>query len=143
MLHHQVQHAFARQRGLHPTDLRALVLIYRSYLAGTALTAGEFASRLDLSSGAVTYLVERLTASKLVERTNDPKDRRKVILRHSSLGLSVARAYLEPIDERNLEALQNVDPDALRAALEICQTLESAMGEHARALRTTSEEVSQ
>ena len=142
-LHDQVEHAFARQHGLHPTDLRALLLIYRSYLSGMALTAGEFASHLDLSSGAVTYLVERLSASGLVERASDPKDRRKVILRHSDLGLSVAKSYLEPLADLNLGALRDVDSDQLRAALEICQALESTMRERERALRTTSEEVSE
>ena len=63
--------------GLHPMDLYVLNLLD---LDGQA-TAGELAERTALTTGAVTKLVDRLVRTGLVERTADPADRRRVVLR--------------------------------------------------------------
>src|SRR5262245_7530020 len=60
--------------GLHTTDLRVLDIVF---MRGQLL-AGELAKATGLSTGAVTALIDRLVAAGLVERRNDPTDRRKV-----------------------------------------------------------------
>jgi DNA-binding MarR family transcriptional regulator len=52
------------------------------------ITAGELATRVGITSGAVTGAIDRLVALGLVERTSDPRDRRKVIVRIADFGES-------------------------------------------------------
>ncbi len=67
--------AASRELGAGRSDLRALDL-----LEDGPLTAGALASRLGLSSGSVTALVDRLVAARDVERNPDPSDRRRVVV---------------------------------------------------------------
>jgi DNA-binding MarR family transcriptional regulator len=63
--------------GLHTTDLEVLDLIYLRDQA----SAGELADVTGLTSGSVTALIDRLVDAGYVERTDDPTDRRKVLVR--------------------------------------------------------------
>lgn len=93
-------------------DLRALATDYRRYLASVVLfhlaaadavglgatdyqassildldgpmTAGELASRLGLSTGATTRLIDRLEHAGYVQRTRDTVDRRRVLVEHTA-----------------------------------------------------------
>src|SRR3979409_1184101 len=67
----------ARRVGVNSTDLECLDLI----LMSGPSTAGEIARHTGLTSGAVTGLIDRLERLGLVERTADPADRRKVLVR--------------------------------------------------------------
>jgi len=69
---------FAAQAAVHPTDLHALDHLSRW---GEALTVGELGVALDLSSAAVTGLVDRLERGGHVERFRDPGDGRRVRVR--------------------------------------------------------------
>lgn len=64
----------ARYHGLGVTEVRAMEQLY---LSGP-MTAGELSTSLALTSGSVTALVGRLLKKKLVVRTRDESDRRKV-----------------------------------------------------------------
>jgi len=44
------------------------------------MTAGDLAQRLGLTTGAVTGVIDRLVAAKLVRRVADPSDRRRVVV---------------------------------------------------------------
>jgi DNA-binding MarR family transcriptional regulator len=50
------------------------------------ITAGELAKRVGITSGAITGAIDRLVALGLVERTSDPRDRRKVIVKIADFG---------------------------------------------------------
>ncbi|HMK01104.1 MAG TPA: MarR family transcriptional regulator, partial [Reyranella sp.] len=67
----------ARRVGVNSSDLECLDLI----LMSGPSTAGEIARHTGLTSGAVTGLIDRLEQLGLVERTADPADRRKVLVR--------------------------------------------------------------
>ncbi|MGB4769843.1 MAG: MarR family transcriptional regulator [Chitinophagaceae bacterium] len=70
-------HEFAcREAGISSADHYYLVLFSRY---GT-MTAGELAQRTGLTTGAITGVMARLKKSKMIRRTFDPADRRKVIL---------------------------------------------------------------
>lgn len=49
-------------------------------VAGSELTAGELARLSGLTTGAITGVVDRLVAARLVKRVPDKHDRRKVIV---------------------------------------------------------------
>ncbi|MGE5334154.1 MAG: MarR family winged helix-turn-helix transcriptional regulator [Nitrososphaerota archaeon] len=68
--------AAAASYGLGITDMKTLGVL----LQEGAMTAGQIAKRLSLTTGAVTNLIDRLERQDLVKRMADPKDRRKVIV---------------------------------------------------------------
>lgn len=68
--------AVGDQLDLHLTDMNCLGAL--GY-AGP-LSAGELASRLGLTTGAVTRVIDRLEARGFVRRGADPHDRRRVVI---------------------------------------------------------------
>jgi DNA-binding MarR family transcriptional regulator len=68
--------AVAQRLGVSRTDVRCIDLLVRR---GTR-AAGELGEATGLSSGAVTFLVDRLEHAGVVTRRRDPKDRRRVLV---------------------------------------------------------------
>lgn len=62
----------AKRLGVHPSDIRCL-----NALLDGALTAGQIADRLGLTTGSVTALVNRLMKVGYVVRTENEHDRRR------------------------------------------------------------------
>ena len=63
----------AKVLGVHPSDIRCL-----NALIDGALTAGEIANRLGLTSGTVTALVTRLVNAGYAVRTVSAVDKRQI-----------------------------------------------------------------
>ena len=76
------------------TDRRALRLL--DALAGEVLTPGRLADELGLSPAATTALLDRLTASGLVERVRDLPDRRQVRLQLTTQAQRLGAELLAP-----------------------------------------------
>lgn len=72
-LFHQVA---AAKYGLGVTDMKTLSALQQE----GAMTAGQLAKRLSLTTGAVTNVIDRLERQDFVKRAPDPADRRKVIV---------------------------------------------------------------
>ncbi|HEY3340224.1 MAG TPA: MarR family transcriptional regulator [Propionicimonas sp.] len=70
------QQQAAASLGLGVTDSKALSILLRE----GPQTAGALMTRLNLTSGAVTGLVDRLDRKGLAHRHTDPADRRRVIV---------------------------------------------------------------
>lgn len=68
--------AVADQLGLHVTDLACLGTLRDRRRA----TAGELATELGLTTGAVTRVIDRLHQGGFVRRLRDPRDGRRVIV---------------------------------------------------------------
>jgi DNA-binding MarR family transcriptional regulator len=62
--------------GLNRTDIRALDIINMQ----EGLTAGQLASRLKLTTGAITGVLDRLERAGRAQRTHDQDDRRRVVI---------------------------------------------------------------
>src|SRR5687767_9364247 len=73
-----IGHAFAGVHGLNPTDLHALIAVMDAELVGAPITPGRLGERLNLSSGPVTALIDRLERGGHIRRDRDTADRRKV-----------------------------------------------------------------
>ena len=68
--------AVAERMGVGITDAKC-----RSILAQLgAMTAGDLARRLGLTTGAVTGVMDRLERAGFIRRVDDPKDRRRVVV---------------------------------------------------------------
>ncbi|MET3698841.1 DNA-binding MarR family transcriptional regulator [Bacillus oleivorans] len=66
------------------TDLKTISTL----LQEGPLTAGQLAERLNLTTGAVSNVIDRLEQGNFVKRTPDIKDRRKVIVTFNQEKLS-------------------------------------------------------
>jgi DNA-binding MarR family transcriptional regulator len=68
--------AAAAKLGLGITDLKTVSTL----LQEGPMTAGQLAKRLNLTTGAVSNVIDRLEQGKFAKRTQDTKDGRKVIV---------------------------------------------------------------
>src|ERR1039458_6469661 len=68
--------ALGKVLGLNPTDVRCVDLLDQH---GT-MTAGALADLAGLSTGAVTFLLDRLEHAGFVRRVRDLQDRRRVLV---------------------------------------------------------------
>ncbi len=66
----------AEHYGLGITEMKAMSTLIQE----GDMTAGQLASRLKLTTGAVTNLLDRLERRGVLKRQADPHDRRKVII---------------------------------------------------------------
>ncbi len=102
-LNEQMAHyheAIAERLGLTLADHKAFDLVCK---AGP-LTAGQLAQLTNLTSGAVTGLVNRLEQAGVVRRERDPHDRRRVIIQPSP----------------NVQSLTPILGSLSRALMEVC-----------------------
>lgn len=113
-----LRRSFADRHGIYQTDFRALVVLHTAARDGQVSTAGELATQLGLSSGAVTYLVERLANAGLLAREVDPLDRRKVLLRPTRAGDKLVVEYLTPLRDGIDQIVARLTPEARTAMLD-------------------------
>lgn len=122
----QIRKCYAHAAGLHPTDLKALSLIYQAQNANTPLSIAALGKALDLSKGAATYAVDRLEAAGHVERQNDPSDRRRQILTHGKRGAELAHQFFGQIGQVQSQATAGYTNQQLRDCLELLEKLNQA-----------------
>lgn len=94
--------------GLTSAKFMALDALIR---AAEPLTLGELAGALQCVRSNITQLVDRLEADGLVQRVNDPADRRTVRARITSLGAVRQAAGAEAIAALQRELAARVEPD--------------------------------
>jgi DNA-binding MarR family transcriptional regulator len=124
----QIGRVFAVVHHVRPTDFRALLHVMVAETTGQPITSGELRQRMGLSGAAITYLVDRMTASGHITRQSHPGDRRKVILRGS--GLDTARAFFAPLGKHIHTAMADLPDADLAAALRVFAGLIEAMGRY-------------
>lgn len=96
-----------RQLAVNPTDLQAMEHLIQNGPLGPT----ELARRLDISTAAVTSVVDRLTALGHVTRTQHPTDRRGVVVVPSPESVKRAMDALIPMISGIDAVLDDFDPD--------------------------------
>jgi DNA-binding MarR family transcriptional regulator len=71
-----IHETIAQKAGLSATDHKYLGFLIQN----GAISAGDFAKLTNLTTGAVTGLIDRLEKKALVKRQFDKEDRRKIII---------------------------------------------------------------
>ncbi len=84
----------ADKLGLNPSDHKCVDLIHSQ---DEALTAGRLAELTGLSTGAITGVLDRLERAGFVERTHDPNDRRRVVIRSTPERMPDLRPFFAPL----------------------------------------------
>ncbi len=95
----------ARTVGLAPAQHQALLAIKGSP-GGALVTVGDLAERLCIRHHSAVELVDRLVTAGLVERTPDPADHRRVILRLTRS----AEEHLAELSAAHLDELARLSP---------------------------------
>ena len=115
------------QRRLGVTGPQRLVLrVVEQY---PDMSAGELAAILHLHPSTVTGIVERLVQRRLLVRSRDKVDQRRVQLRPTSRG---PRGLRGPTVETAVKrVLDRAKPGDVRAARRVLETLVSALDDHA------------
>jgi DNA-binding MarR family transcriptional regulator len=126
--HNRVLASEGAARGLGPTDTR-LVLLLAAH-GGDAVTPKQAAEHLDMSTGAMTSLVDRLEKHGHIERLPNPDDRRSILVQLTASGSAVA----QQIGGVYSAAFREVVPVAERARLaEAFELLGEALDRHSPA----------
>jgi len=107
---------------LSQTDLLAMDLISRDH----EVTAGQLARELNLTTGAITGLIDRLQKAGLARRANDPTDRRRVLVRATVKEQRISELY-RPLASGLRRAIDDYSEDELAMLTEFLSKLRSAL----------------
>ena len=99
--------ALAREIGVSVPELLAL----EHLSGGSGLGPSELARRLQLTSGSVTALVDRLEASGKVVRAPHPSDRRRVVVRRTAQAAVELNDGVTPLTEEVLALAEGLSED--------------------------------
>jgi DNA-binding MarR family transcriptional regulator len=94
--------AAARLLNVNRTDLRCLGLLIQEI---GPTTPGVLASRLGLTAGSVTTMLDRLERLDYVTRVRDPDDRRKVVISPTEQIVARSREIYGPMVTEGQESL--------------------------------------
>lgn len=130
--------AFAARNGLHHTDVEALIRVMVAQERGTPMTAGALADELGLTTGAITFVVDRLERAGYVNRVRDDTDRRRVLLHYSPGGRALAREYFDPLTRLSHAAMDEFTPGELETARRFLAVTGTAMAAHRQSLDSHS-----
>jgi DNA-binding MarR family transcriptional regulator len=119
-----VSHALQRRSKRMSHDLgitgpQRLVLRVVGLLPG--VSAGELAATLHVHPSTLTGVLQRLARQKLLDRIDDPRDRRRAVLRLTRAGVRANSIRIGTVESAIAEALKGVsahDRSAARRALE-------------------------
>lgn len=130
----RIGHAFAHRHGVHSTDVEALIRVLVAGDGGRPITAGELATELGLTTGAVTTLLDRLERAGHVRRERDDRDRRRVNLHYGDAGLELAQQFFTPLGDLHRSVTSDFSPEELA-------TVERYLGATIEAFRTYREQL--
>ncbi|MFB4316359.1 MarR family winged helix-turn-helix transcriptional regulator [Actinomadura sp. 21ATH] len=128
----RITHEFARAQNLHGTDVLALVAILDGDEEGGPLTPGRLRERLNLTSGAVTAVLDRLERGGHIRRARDTADRRVVHLHYAPHGKAVAREFFHPLARGTDAARARFDEAELRTVMRFLNVLNDELAEKRR-----------
>ncbi|MGC5334683.1 MarR family winged helix-turn-helix transcriptional regulator [Micromonospora sp. DT62] len=130
-----IGHAFAALHGLNATDLQALIAVMDAELVGRPITPGRLGEALNLSSGSVTALIDRLERAGHIRRDRDTTDRRKVFLHYAEQGAALAMEFFRPLGRRTDDVMADFSDDELEVVHRFMTAMTASMGEHRDAVR--------
>ncbi len=114
------------------TMLQLKTLLILSSAAGSADSGGlrvsDLARWLHVTVATASTLLDRLVDRGLVERREDPNDRRQHRCRASTTGRELVRKFFEGTQAQTRELLSALSEDELRTVLDAVKLLHEAVG---------------
>jgi DNA-binding MarR family transcriptional regulator len=126
----QFSRRFGRWLGLYSTDSEALLEIVNGEERGAPLSPARLASRIGLSSGATTSLLNRLEEAGHVVRSRESTDRRVVTLRSSPQVHSRADEFFASLANQLDNTMSRYTPELLDSFRDLLIDLHTTMSDH-------------
>jgi DNA-binding MarR family transcriptional regulator len=115
---------YAKEQGLSVPQIGALVHIHSRGACGVT----DIGDDLGVTSAAASQMLERLVQNGLIERHEDPDDRRAKRIELTARGLRMVRGIME-IRQRQFAALaERMSPDERDLAISALRTLVARSG---------------
>ncbi|GAB18805.1 putative MarR family transcriptional regulator [Gordonia effusa NBRC 100432] len=125
---HLAASEFGQTTGLHPTDIRALILLLDDERGGRVSTPSDLAGRLGLNSASTTALLDRLEGSDFIRRNPHATDRRKVVVSITPHAVNVGQEFFGPTITRLTAALGDYSADETAAVARFLGDVDSIIG---------------
>ncbi|QLL10484.1 MarR family transcriptional regulator [Mycobacterium vicinigordonae] len=126
----QFSRLFGSWLGLHSTDSEALMEIVNAEERNVPLSPARLSSRIGLSSGATTSLLNRLEEAGHVIRSRESADRRVVTLRSSPTVHARADEFFAPLAEQLDTTMSRYSAELLNSFESLLIDLRTTMGNH-------------
>jgi MarR family transcriptional regulator for hemolysin len=110
-----------RAHGLSEATSHPLLILSRS---GTCVRQGVLADEMGLEGPSVVRLIDLLAAEGLVERREDPTDRRAKMLHLTPLGEAKADEIKRVMRRVRTDLMKGVTPDELAVTFEVLRRIE-------------------
>jgi MarR family 2-MHQ and catechol resistance regulon transcriptional repressor len=107
------------RHGLHPTEFAVLEVLHHR----GPLPLGEVGSRVLLTSGSVTHVVDKLEARGLVTRTPDPADRRVSLAALTEEGARIISGIFPGHAEAIRRAMDGLTTEERRLAADLLRRM--------------------
>jgi DNA-binding MarR family transcriptional regulator len=121
----------AARLGVTESDLQCLFVLAQH----GPTTASALATQINLTTGSVSRMIDRLNAAGHVTRHPDPADRRRVIIAPSPAALEQVAAGYEPLTTRLRADLDGFDEHQLGLLLGFARAAGASTEQEIRALR--------
>lgn len=99
----QLNAVIAERMGVVASDLHCLHALHR----GGPATASMLASRVGLTPGSVSRMIDRLDTAGCIKRVPDPSDRRRVLIEPTAEGLDRVAAYYAGLTARTHDDIED------------------------------------
>jgi DNA-binding MarR family transcriptional regulator len=116
-------HVLARQLRLAPSDLTAIGHLYHD----GPLTPRELATRMEMTSGTMTALLDRVEKAGFLTRQSNPHDRRSLLISVTPAGQYAMQWVDEHFDAVLREALADTPAPVVHALVRVLVELSNAL----------------
>jgi MarR family transcriptional regulator, 2-MHQ and catechol-resistance regulon repressor len=114
----------ARRHGLSHAALNALAVIEG---AGGPVATGEISTRMHITTGTMTTVLDTLERNGYVRRLADPDDRRRVLVDITPTAQSALDQVLSVVQQAANTIMSVLDDDTQRKLLDILATVSAAL----------------
>lgn len=108
-----------RRRGLNPTEFGILELLYHQ----GPLPLQQIGEKILISSGNITYVIDKLEQKQFLTRKPSPQDRRVIFAEITSQGHALLAAIFPPHEEVIRAAVSGLTPEEQEQAIILLKKL--------------------
>ncbi|HET8912934.1 MAG TPA: MarR family transcriptional regulator [Ktedonobacteraceae bacterium] len=124
-------HAVAAKTGINPTDLKVLSILSRQ----GSLSAGRIAELTGLTTGAITFMIDRLEKAGYVQRVRHSTDRRIVLIELIPEPLQRATgSYFADMARVTVDAAKHYTDEQLELVIDFLEKVNTAAEEVVKGL---------
>ena len=120
-----LRHSIRTKTNLNPVSWWVLKLLYRNEI----LSMSEIGCKLQIPKPHVTAQIDKLIVESLVERLDDPNDRRIINIRLTEKGKENHNKIAQDVSEDMQQRIKQLDPQKRTELLESSQKVRDILNE--------------